>query len=53
MTRDEAEEIVMAVEIGFGGHYGITNSQYLQGLAILQVSEEADSFRKEEEKILF
>lgn len=39
MTRDEAEEIIMAVEVGFGDHYGITRSKYAEALLI--VSDDA------------
>ena len=35
MTRDEAEETVMAVEVGFGNHYNITKAQYAEALLIL------------------
>lgn len=37
MTRDEAEEIIIAVEVGLGGRYGITRGQYAE--AMLQVAE--------------
>lgn len=39
MTRDEAEQIVVTVEVGMSEHYGITRSQYLQALAIIQEDE--------------
>lgn len=39
MTREEAEVIVVIVEMDAGGYYGITKSQYLQALAILQEGE--------------
>lgn len=41
MSRDEAEQIVMAVEVGMGEHYGITRSQYAEALLIV-TNEDAD-----------
>lgn len=39
MTRNEAEEIIMAVEVGLGKHYGITKAQYIEALLILEAGE--------------
>ena len=35
MTRDEAEEIIMAVEVSFGDHYGITRGQYAEAMLLV------------------
>ena len=35
MTRDEAEEVIMAVEVGFGDRYGITRGQYAEAMLIV------------------
>jgi hypothetical protein len=39
MTIEEAEEIVMTVEAGFGDHYNITKGLYATALLILLSSE--------------
>ena len=35
MTRDEAEEVAMAVGVDFESRYGITKAQYAEALLIL------------------
>ena len=35
MTRDEADEIIMVVEVGFGDHYGITLGQYAEAMLLV------------------